>query len=93
MDYFKLVNTFWRRQLLNPVSSKAVSLYLAIVECANWAGWPEAITAPLGTLTAMTQLSKSQLYLARKELVEAGLISIRAGQVDQAAAYSLTFPK
>ncbi len=90
MNYIRLINSFWLRQMLQPLSPKAVCLYLAIVHCANRAGWPDRVSIPLSTLIALTGLSKSDIYRLRSELEKAGIVSITKGTTSKAAIYRLS---
>ncbi|MBR2782941.1 MAG: hypothetical protein IKD93_01930 [Firmicutes bacterium] len=90
MNYISLLNAFWQRQLIDPIPAKAVALYLAVLQCANRAGWPDGVTVSISTLMILAQLSKSDFYRVRKVLIKAGLIRVKNGKKGQSATYTLT---
>ena len=73
-----------------------MDLYFSILDCANTAQWKKSFSVPNSTLMNLCQLSKTQLFNSRNQLIQLGLIEYSAGKKGQAGTYTvvpLSFPK
>lgn len=90
MNYLKQINGFWIWRKLNTISHVQMDLYFAILDCANTALWRENFSIPNSTLMNLCQISKTQLFNARNQLVQLELISYKQGKKGQAGTYTIT---
>lgn len=89
MNYLKQINGFWIWRKLNTLSHAQMDLYFAILDCANTALWKKDFSVPNSTLMNLCQLSKTQLFNARNQLIQLGLIGYTAGKKGQSGRYSI----
>lgn len=89
MNYIKQLNAYWNWVKLNDLPSRAGYLYLALLDCANAAGWKSEFNAPNSTLQAMAGLDKTGLNRYRNLLVQNGLILYTTGKRGTAGCYQI----
>lgn len=89
MNYIKQINAYWNWVKLNDLPSRAGYLYLALLDCANTAGWKSEFNAPNSTLQAMAGLDKTGLNRYRNLLVQNGLILYTTGKRGTAGCYQI----
>lgn len=89
MNYIKQINAYWNWVKLNDLPSRAGYLYLALLDCANAAGWKSEFNAPNSTLQAMAGLDKTGLNRYRNLLVQNGLILYTTGKRGTAGCYQI----
>lgn len=89
MNYIKEIIAFYDRQVLEPLSSSAVSLWHALMHINNKTRWKNEFTA-IGTyLQFIAGLSSSSFKRARAELVEHGYIQYESLGRGRAPRYTL----
>ena len=89
MNYIKQLNAYWNWVKLNDLPSRAGYLYLALLDCANAAGWKSEFNAPNSTLQAMAGLDKTGLNRYRNLLVQNGLIRYTPGKRGTTGCYRI----
>ena len=89
MNYLKQINGFWIWRKMNTISHAQMDLYFAFLDCANTALWRKDFSVPNSTLMNLCQLSKTQLFNARNQLVQLGLIEYTPGKRSCAGKYNI----
>ena len=94
MNYFKIVNQFWKWQRHHKISHTEAFLYFAILDYANTLHWKTPFNIPNTSLMEICRLSKMQLIRYRNRLQSAGLIRYQSGTRGKAGEYEicLLFP-
>ena len=90
INYLVQLNAFYRRLEAVPLTAKEISLWHALMMCANQAGWPEWISTPIQVLCYKSGLSADTVYRARKALTEKGYLEVKNGVTSShCASYKL----
>ena len=90
MKYMKQLNEFWRIQTLEPISSNAKLLYLALLNINNMGNWEKEFRVNNDFLVLLSGLNISALQRARNELEQKGYIKYKKGKKNQGApTYSI----
>ena len=88
MNYIKQLNGFWNWAMLKSVSQSEISLYLAILHCANISNWEPNLSLPNSALLSYSKISSvTQLSRVRNRLIQDGLISYQKGKKGTAGIY------
>ena len=77
MNYLKLINTFWAKNLLRPLASGQIAVFLYLCNLANLSSWEEWFPVSLQMVGHQTQLSPSGVQKAKNALIEMGYIEVR----------------
>ena len=85
MKYMKQLNEFWRIQTLEPISSNAKLLYLALLNINNMGNWEKEFKVNNDFLVLLSGLSISTLQRARNELEQKGYIKYHKGKKNKSA--------
>lgn len=79
MNYIKLINAFWQKRRERPeFDPYVISLFFALVSKANNEGW-KSFEIYREDITALSGMSPSVYYKARKTLKDAGFIDFQEG--------------
>lgn len=78
-SYITLINRFWRLHKTHQFSTAATSLYFYLLDVANAGRWPQYFAHPDALAAVSISISLPTLKSARKQLIEAGLISMTPG--------------
>lgn len=89
MNYLHEINCFYSWLERNPISSNAIVLWSALMSVNNKAGWIKEFTVSLSSLEMRTNLSKAQIYQARKTLEKEGRIRWKVRGGKRCAIYTL----
>lgn len=89
MNYITLINNFWERQSVKPVSSGAVALFFALVNQANKRRWQFPVHLTNTFLQAELHTSKSSFLRYRGELCDNGYIIFHGINPIVGSAYHL----
>ncbi len=89
MNYLHEINCFYSWLERNPISSNAIVLWSALMSVNNKAGWIKEFTVSLSSLEMRTNLSKVQIYQARKTLEKQGRIRWKMRGGKSCAIYTL----
>ncbi len=90
MNYIQEINNFYDwMETHNPISKNAISLWYALMHVNNKALWAKSFTTSLSTLELKTGIKISEIYKARNELYQCGLINWRQRGSKLSAAYSI----
>ena len=89
MNYLLEINAFYNYTVTNQVSSSAKSLWHALMQVNNTAGWCTEFTVAASRLCAIASLSESSFRRARSELAKKGIITYRSRGGNQCAIYQL----
>jgi hypothetical protein len=74
MNYIVEINAFDVWKETNPISKSENSLWYALMQIDNRAGWPSQFTVAMSTLELKTRFKRSELFEARNGLQEKGRI-------------------
>lgn len=77
----------WLEQ--NSLTATEISLWHALMNIADEAGYPVWLSVPISRLSMYTGMKKDALYSARDSLESLGLIQIHTGKGNQAAQYRI----
>lgn len=83
MNYMKQLNEFWRIQTLEPISSNAKLLYLALLNINNMGNWEKEFKVNNDFLVLLSGLKISSFQRARNELEQKGYIKYQKGKKNQ----------
>ena len=83
MNYMKQLNEFWRIQTLEPISSNAKLLYLALLNINNMGNWEKEFKVNNDFLILLSGLNISAFQRARNELEQKGYIKYQKGKKNQ----------
>ena len=89
MNYLKEILAFYDHLETNPLSTKAIALWHALIHTNNKAAWIDKFTVATITLSAKTGLSDRSVRNARKELTEKGYIKFDSRSGNQSAVYQI----
>lgn len=89
MNYIKELNAFREWLLVHELPASAIVLWYTLMSVNNVARWKQAFNSPNGVTQQLSGLSKSGVHTARKNLVEHGLISYKAGVKGRAPIYEM----
>lgn len=83
MNYIKQLNEFWRIQTLEPISSNAKLLYLALLNINNMGNWEKEFKVNNDFLILLSGLNISSFQRARNELEQKEYIKYQKGKKNQ----------
>lgn len=83
MNYMKQLNEFWRIQTLEPISSNAKLLYLALLNINNMGNWEKEFKVNNDFLILLSGLNISAFQRVRNELEQKGYIKYKKGKKNQ----------
>lgn len=83
MNYIKQLNEFWRIQTLEPISSNAKLLYLALLNINNMGNWEKEFKVNNDFLILLSGLNISSFQRVRNELEQKGYIKYKKGKKNQ----------
>lgn len=89
MNYIEEINEFYNRIEMMSLSKSAISLWHALMHMNNKAKWSDTFTVPLKILEGKTGVKSKELYKARSELTEAGMIQWSERSGKRCALYKL----
>ncbi len=90
MNYIQEINEFYDwLETHNPITKNAIGLWHALMHINNKSKWAKSFSTAMGTLEMKTGIKTSELYKARLELEERGLIKWRQRGGNQSAIYKL----
>src|SRR5699024_6566812 len=91
MNYIKELNAFREWLLVHELPTSAIVLWYTLMGINNIARWKRTFNAPNGVTQQLSGLSKSGVHVARKSLVEHGLITYEPGEKER-HRYMKCFP-
>lgn len=89
MNYFKILNQFWRWQATHEISYAEAFLYFAILNYANSTHWKRPFHIPNNTLMRICNFDRKQLTRYRNQLITKGLIQYSNGTRWNAGNYDV----
>ena len=84
MNYIKLINQFWEKDLEYSFTGNETKLYFYLLHICNTLGWKNPFKHSLRQISKGVGISINSIKSARKILVEAGLISFENGKQGRA---------
>ena len=89
MNYLTEIKLFYDWLETHRLSTSAIALWHGLMFIANRAGWEEQLAVPMSRIETVTYMPATSIYRARKQLVDAGLLSIVEMGSNRASAYIL----
>lgn len=89
MNYMKELNAFREWLLVHELPASAIVMWYTLMSINNMARWKRRFNAPNGVTQQLSGLSKSGVHVARKSLVEHGLIAYEPGEKGKAPIYEM----
>src|SRR5699024_1438921 len=89
MNYIKELNAFREWLLVHELPTSAIVLWYTLMGRNHIARWKRTFNAPNGVTQQLSGLSKSGVHVARKSLVEHGLITYEPGEKGKAPIYEM----
>ncbi|WP_404455001.1 DnaD domain-containing protein [Oceanobacillus kapialis] len=89
MNYIQEINGFHKRNIFEPLSSSAVSLWFSLMHFHNLCGWKKQFSVAASQLQAQSGLKNTSFKSARRELQEKGRIIVTPRGSNRAAIYEM----
>lgn len=89
MNYIIEINAFYEWLDTHSLSRSAVTLWYALMHINNKTHWQKSFTVAISTLQLKARLTRVELFKARAELIEAGLITCTPREKQKSARYSI----
>jgi|GEM_PF-2328417 len=89
MNYIIEINAFYEWLDTHPISRSAVALWYALMHIDNKTHWQKSFTVAISTLQHKARLTRVELFKARAELIESGLITCTPRERQKSAKYSI----
>jgi hypothetical protein len=90
MDYFKLMNRFWRLNAQVRFTTSEATLYHFLLAECNSLYWKNPFGYTNGAICASISVSEKTLIAARAKLQQHGLLSFKSGHKNCPTVYQLT---
>ncbi len=90
MNYLTEIRLFYDWLEMNEgLTPSAITLWHGLMFIANKSGWKEELLIPTSMIILRTKLPRPSIYRVRKELVDAGLISVKSRGGRLASSYRI----
>lgn len=89
MNYIREINAFYDWLETNDIPNSCITLWHALMNVCNKAGWVPEFSVAISTLESKTGMRKDALITARQKLHEAGLIVFHSRAGQKSAVYHL----
>ncbi|WP_052360628.1 DnaD domain-containing protein [Oceanobacillus manasiensis] len=89
MNYIKEINAFHKRNIFDPLSSSAVSLWFTLMHFQNLCGWKKQFSVAASQLQAQSGLKNTSFKTARRELQDKNRIIVTNRGSNRAAIYQM----
>ena len=91
MNFINQLKGFKAARMQRPIGTNAIVLFFVLLETANEADFPEALSIGNLTLQGITDLCESSFMRARNELIQKGYIEYRKGTRGQKPVYVIRY--